>query len=630
MKKLLSLLLFLSFTVSFSQEEASNWYFGEEAGIRFNTIAGTVTALNDGQLNTKEGCASISDSNGDLLFYTDGSLVYNRMHNVMPNGSGLLGHNSSTQSAVVIPKPNDADIYYIFTVGSNQSPTGLKFSEVDMTLEGGLGDVTVKNSNLLNQCSEKIAAVLKDCQSEAIWVVAFANINGSANTGFNTFHAFEVTDTGINTTAVVSNFPSMTITDARGYLKLSPDGTKLACANVDNGLFLFDFDTATGMVSNDLRLNVTGQNNQPYGLEFSPNSQVLYVNCSNDNFQNNPDNPDTHSSRLVQFDLSVPNIQGSQYRVDERNLYRGGLQLGPDGKIYRALSATYNSGMSTLGVIHFPNELRAACDYEHNAVNLGSNNSTQGLPPFIASFFNQKIDIIRQAGSDSSTHLPLCTGDNYTLVADDVPGATYTWTQDGTLLAETDFDLVVTQAGTYEVIIELNSGDCETLEGEAVVSYYEYPIANQPNTFFVCDDNNDGTFGFNLPTRDGQVLDTQNPAVYSVHYFENALDAINNENEIMGAFTNTTNPQTIHVRIHNDGNPNCFDTTTFDIAVFNSPTANAVGAYIDCDDGVDGDSANGQMTINLSDFTSDVLGTQNLADYTVSYHSSPADADTGD
>src|SRR5690606_42122284 len=56
-------------------------------------------------------------------------------------------------------------------------------------------------------------------------------------------------------------------------------------------------------------------------------------------------------------------------------------------------------------------------------------------PPFIQSFFNQKIDIIRN-GNPDSTYLPLCDGDTYTLVADDIPGATYTWTFNNTPLPE--------------------------------------------------------------------------------------------------------------------------------------------------------------------------------------------------
>ena len=130
-----------------SQQQAANWYFGENSGINFSP-SGELTILDNGQLNTVEGCSSISDINGNLLFYTDGSTVFNRNHSLMQNGEFLLGHESSTQSAIVVPKPNDPNIYYIFTVGSNMSQTGLNYSIVDMTLDNGLGAIINKNINL--------------------------------------------------------------------------------------------------------------------------------------------------------------------------------------------------------------------------------------------------------------------------------------------------------------------------------------------------------------------------------------------------------------------------------------------------------------------------------------------------
>ena len=65
-------------TVNNSGKEGNIWYFGEYAGLDFNS--GSPVALTNGQLNTNEGCATISDNNGNLLFYTDGMTVYNKSH----------------------------------------------------------------------------------------------------------------------------------------------------------------------------------------------------------------------------------------------------------------------------------------------------------------------------------------------------------------------------------------------------------------------------------------------------------------------------------------------------------------------------------------------------------------------
>ena len=104
----------------------------------------------DGQLYTNEGCASISDTEGNLLFYTDGITVHTKNHTIMENGTELKGDPSSTHSAIIIPKPGTTTVYYIFTVDAltlnGGGVDGLQYSEVDMSFNGGLGKVTSKNN----------------------------------------------------------------------------------------------------------------------------------------------------------------------------------------------------------------------------------------------------------------------------------------------------------------------------------------------------------------------------------------------------------------------------------------------------------------------------------------------------
>ena len=103
MKKIISAFFFIVCTFqSFAQGEANIWYFGENAGLDFNT--GSVVAINNSQLNTREGCSSFSTSSGELLFYSDGTTIWNKNHTPMLNGIGLAGDASSSQSAMIIPK----------------------------------------------------------------------------------------------------------------------------------------------------------------------------------------------------------------------------------------------------------------------------------------------------------------------------------------------------------------------------------------------------------------------------------------------------------------------------------------------------------------------------------------------
>ena len=97
---ILILILLLNLPLMAQVGPTSNWYFGTNAGITFNS--GTPVALTNGSLTTTEGVATISDNSGNLLFYTNGITVWNRNHLIMTNGNGLLGDFSSTQSAIII------------------------------------------------------------------------------------------------------------------------------------------------------------------------------------------------------------------------------------------------------------------------------------------------------------------------------------------------------------------------------------------------------------------------------------------------------------------------------------------------------------------------------------------------
>ncbi len=562
MKKKITLLLAFSIifpVLLFGQGETSNWYFGNNAGIRFNNN-GTVTALDDGRLNTFEGCTTISDALGDLLFYTDGINVYDRNHNLMQNGGGLYGDPSSTQSALIVPKPNDPEVFYIFTVDTTTFETdpdyGLNYSTVDISQNNGNGAVIQKNYRLLDDCSEKVAAVVKDCSDKSIWIIALAAQNGDNNV-FDTYHAFEVNSGGVVDTAVKSTFPSLSIEDPRGYLKFSNDGKMMASASMLDGLHLFDFDAASGVLSNIIQLSMNGANNNSYGLEFSPNNQYLYTHASNF-VQNNAG----HSSSLIQFDLLAPNISASQVVLDQRGIYRGALQLGANGKIYRTIAMNYFTGTPYLGVINNPNRKGDAANYQHNAISLG-NNATQGLPPFIQSFFN-KTDLIFRADGSSTSSLTVCEGDPFKLESENIPGAIYNWQKDGNSIVNPDNHLLQIDnaedidSGRYTLEIILpNPSECSII-GEASINVSQIP-ANDELTLVQCDvdteNMNDGLAAFNL----GKInIAGENRYTF----FESEFDR--NENRPITNLTNYRNTapfnQTLFYTVTNPGNCENFGT----------------------------------------------------------------------
>jgi gliding motility-associated-like protein len=482
MKKFATIVLFgLLFPfLLFSQGETSNWYFGNGAGIRFNND-GSVTNAQKSKLETLEGCATISDTFGGLLFYTDGITVYNQKHEIMLNGEALFGDPSSTQSALIVPKPEDPELFIIFTVDTSpfegDPDYGLNYSVVDITEDNGLGAVIQKNVPLLEDCSEKITAVIKNCFEQSIWVVTLASQNGTSGV-LNTFYAFEVNATGVLNSPVKTTFSNLQIEDPRGYLKFSPDGTKLAIANFNDGLILYDFDVTTGNVTNQQFINIPGVNKNSYGLEFSPNSTLLYVHATNE-----IGGAGNHASSLLQFDITSADIDASLVELDNRPIYRGALQQGENGKIYRTITSSYNEGTPYLGVINNPNEVGSAANYIHNAVNLNGKNAMQGLPPFIQSFFGS-TDLVKNTNGTTSSTQTLCSGEPLVLEADSIPGATYFWEKDGFPIATANTYMYTlnttseTDSGKYSVeIISADPLECPII-GESLINILPIPDPN--------------------------------------------------------------------------------------------------------------------------------------------------------
>jgi len=392
--------------ICFGQKESNIWYFGVEAGLDFNS--GSPVPLTDGAIDQFEGCASVADANGGLLFYTDGMDVWNKKHLPMTNGSGLQGHFSSSQSAIIVPKPETDSIYYIFTVdvASNtfNGPYGLSYSEVDIKLSGGDGAVTNnKNISLITPTCEKLVATMHNNGTD-VWVVTH-EWNSDA------FYAYLITSNGITSTPVVSNSGSYIggnpsqINYYMGYMKISPDGSKLAAVHYQqNEVQLFSFNNSNGSVSNPITVQDNYQGNGPYGCEFSPSGEILYVSTS------------LASGYIHQYDLTALNINASELLITTipgiGSQIQIGLQLGPDNKIYSTRNGTIISfgGYPNLSVINSPDTLGIGCDFVLDQLYLAGKNVNMGLPPLIVVPFTFTYDSLCYSNQTRFT----CTNTNIT------------------------------------------------------------------------------------------------------------------------------------------------------------------------------------------------------------------------
>ena len=339
------------------------------AGLDFNS--GKPISLADGKIQTIEGCATICDKYGHLLFYTDGIIVYDRRHIVMQNGNGLFGNQSTTQAALIIPYIGDTNVYYIFTLDKEARVNGLCYSLVDMRLNGGYGDVYKKNIGVYSPSTEKMTAI--PCANKSgYWLITH-------DYGRNQFITYQINGAGISTVPVISKV-GLSTSVAIGYMVASPDGKKIAIANYKmNDVELFDFDNATGKLSNAVKINSYTEN---YGLAFSADSKILYTSqCAPSG---------TMKSLIQQYDLNASNIAASAYLLNTDTAIRGAMALAPDGRIYVARLAG-----SFLDVINDPDKRGSKCGFVNEGMQLKSGYSSYGLPNFpLALYAKSKISYI--------------------------------------------------------------------------------------------------------------------------------------------------------------------------------------------------------------------------------------------
>lgn len=360
-------MIILNVSIVCAQKQGNIWYFGENAGLDFNN--GTPISILGGQTKTdigianQEGCATISDSSGILLFYTDGQKIWNKNHQTMANGDSLMGNKSSTQSSFILPLPQNNHLYYVFTTDAfiNNFQNGLRYSIVDMCLNNQTGDVVSgsKNILLLNTASEKLTATIH-ANGIDYWVITAMN-----NT--NNYYAYLLTQDGISDTVVSSVGPICGGASSLGQMKISPDGSKMGIADGQgsNKAIVFDFDNSTGVISNP---TVLPTSSNIYGVAFSPNNSKIYISEI------------LNVDQINQYDLSAGNNK-TVISLPLNSSPRG-MQLGPDGKIY---VARYGNA-DYLGIINNPNLTGASANYVHNGISLNGKTSDYSLPSFIDSY----------------------------------------------------------------------------------------------------------------------------------------------------------------------------------------------------------------------------------------------------
>lgn len=381
--KIISLLTiqFIFIQCILSQRQADNWIFAKWAGLNFSS----------GQpvpwLPVQNGASFLngtimSDTVGNLLFYSNGDRVWNRNGEMMENGDDIMPGSCWNQSAISFPRPGYINQYYLFTVSGWIIPEGMYYSIIDMSLDGGLGAVSnVKNIKLdAAFWAHDHQFVTKSRSGNSYWVVTRLYHD-------DRYASFLVDEQGVHQDPVYSSTGIYRefIYGDNGDIKISPNKRYLANGHRGNTLGpeefylrsfeICTFNDETGEIHYMYMVNkkiVGGTYSASYSCEFSPDSKFLYLTF---------DMPD--SGYLYQYDM--------QYIEDSASFINSGieisnqsginLQLANDGKIYTSIPIPdIPNYRFYIGVINKPWEKGENCDFDLDGIYLLGRDGQWSLP----------------------------------------------------------------------------------------------------------------------------------------------------------------------------------------------------------------------------------------------------------
>lgn len=357
----------------------NQWYFGEMAGIDFNDPDGTVAITDDNLINSPQASSSVSDLNGNLLFYTDGETVWNKEHGVMINGDVIGGDNTSMQGAMIVPLPGDSSIYYIFTSDPvyGDNTYDMRYSIVDMRRDFRRGEVIAKGIPFFTNSTERIAGF--GLGENLSWLVTH-------EFGNNQFRSYELLPTGIGAPATSSTGSIMRLDEekmATGEMQVSESGAYIALAiqdTDDNFIELFGIDDSTGVITQIAKIDI--EEPAPslvYGIEFASGDDLLYVSTN------------SNGSKLLQYSLdsidastAEVDIMASKFEVSSNaSLEYGAIQTGADGVVYMAIDGRTAVGTINVSTSDDSGVTTVESVLVEDGFDLSGRTSRLGLPNFV-------------------------------------------------------------------------------------------------------------------------------------------------------------------------------------------------------------------------------------------------------
>lgn len=380
-------LLVLHFQLN-AQSSKDHWFFGPGQGIQFEN--GNPKAIEEPVLQAFIGCVSMSDSSGNLLFYSNGGAFYNRRHQKMPNSTGLT--TPFTVDVIAMPSTTDPNIYHVYSLHFDV----INYYQIDMAADGGLGDVGSREEIRGTRSLRAVTAV-KNYRDNGYWILTADRLGRDAE--FTVWKAD-------GTTGALERHSSLretlNINPLVWEMVTSPNGEQVSITT-RFGLYVLDFDPDCGKFKTVREMPLPGTQQAPIGVCYSPNGQYLYVSYIDGDFPG--------EGRLYQ--LRVDDLEDEEWMENPFNTTYGikGMLAGPDDRIY-IVTNKVEDGKLGLDRLNQPNEVWGTVSYTSRVLELSSDVTYN---PNFPNFILDNRSRLKSAEQPISDEFVFCEGEQIRL-----------------------------------------------------------------------------------------------------------------------------------------------------------------------------------------------------------------------
>jgi gliding motility-associated-like protein len=401
---LLIVLFFISnYIISQPNKRTNFWYFNNSIGLNFNSGA-PIEDFSGAIFQSLGGSSIMCDTNGSLLFYSNGIWIWNKNHEVMEGGSVGSHYSTCSQGSICMPKPDSDSLYYLFTVGKWQEYDPMLYYTINIADNNGFGKVIdIDTIETTGDAAESVTSSYLD-DKESYWI-----ITRKRNT--HNFATFLVTPNGVENNPVLSPAPVVNNSNHWGHIKISLNKKYLAHCFYGSSwtktkVEIFKFNNKTGIIDYlytfKLRDIIPGVDYyRTSNCEFSPCSKYMYLSghLSEDS-----------TAHIYQFNMQYIDdsvmFEQSATKVGEGQGIN--IQLASDGKIYSfAREFLYDSDSNNyVGVINNPDKFGVDCNYQPNAFKLNQGEVTASSFVNFAPDFLYRFDFNGYCESDTFTFDP--------------------------------------------------------------------------------------------------------------------------------------------------------------------------------------------------------------------------------